>query len=78
MPSSYFTSLPPGLNSEQCLLWARREHVANCAVEFLITHNRPLEGPILTHLQHYVNGEISLGQAIGRIVDHLAQSPGRT
>jgi|GEM_PF-6924064 hypothetical protein len=67
--------MPPNLSPEHRLHWTRRQHVADCAVEFLTAHNKPLDGAIFAHLQHYVNGEISLGQAIGRIVDYLAHEP---
>jgi hypothetical protein len=73
MSASCFTSLPSGLSPEQRLHWTRRQHVADCAVEFLAAHNKPLDSPIFAHLQHYVSGEISLGQAIGRILDYLAR-----
>ncbi|MBF9235794.1 hypothetical protein I2I05_00150 [Hymenobacter sp. BT683] len=73
MSSNYFLPQPSNLEPEQHAAWARRQYVADCAVTFLATKTNPLDSAVLAHLQDYVAGAATLGQAIGRIVDHVAQ-----
>ncbi|WP_035565152.1 hypothetical protein [Hymenobacter sp. IS2118] len=75
VPSPYFSPQPSGLGPEQRAAWARREYVADCAVAFLATKTNPLDRAVFHHLQDYVAGDATLGQAIGRIVDHVAREP---
>ncbi|SFQ26304.1 hypothetical protein [Hymenobacter arizonensis] len=73
--SSYFLSQPPHLSPEQRTAWNRRQYVAECAITFLANKAQPLDSAIIAHLQDFVAGSATLGQAIGRIVDHFAQQP---
>ncbi len=74
VPSPDFLSEPSGLDPEQHAAWTRRQYVAECAVTFLSTKTNPLDRAVLDHLQDYVAGDATLGQAIGRIVDHVARA----
>ncbi len=73
MPFSYFLPPPAELDPEQQAAWARRHYVADCAVKFLASKSKPLDSYIAAHLQDYIAGQTTLGQAIGRIVDHFAR-----
>jgi hypothetical protein len=75
MSSAFFMPPPAGLDPEQQANRTRRQYVADCALEFLAAKAKPLDSALIAHLQDYVNGDSTLGQAIGRIVDHLAQEP---
>ncbi|MCC3154038.1 hypothetical protein Q3A66_14020 [Hymenobacter sp. BT770] len=73
MPYSSFLTPPAGLSPEQQQQWTRRQYVAECAIDFLAAKDQPLNDSVLAHLQDYVSGEASLGQAIGRLVDYFAR-----
>jgi hypothetical protein len=72
MPSPVFLPVPADLDPQQRQSWANRQYVADCAVDFLTARAKPLDGPVVAHLQAYVRGESTLGQSIGRIVDYLS------
>ncbi|WP_426058229.1 hypothetical protein [Hymenobacter sp. B1770] len=73
--SSSFLPQPLNLSPEQHGAWNRRKYVAECAVTFLANKAQPLDDAIIAHLQNYVAGDATLGQAIGRMVDHFALQP---
>lgn len=71
-----YTSLPPqptGLSPIQQRAWGQR---CQTAVRILDQQAATTTGPdteMLVYLQCYVRGEITLGQAIGRLLDHQAR-----
>ena len=76
MYSLYSLTLPDTRREEERLLSARRLLVAENILETLAANDTSPDAGAITFLQQYVNGVATLGQAIGRLVDHLAQEPG--
>jgi hypothetical protein len=75
MYSLYSLTLPDSRREEERLLSARRLLVAENIIDTLATNGTGPDASAISFLQQYVNGAVTLGQAIGRLVDHLAQSP---
>ncbi len=74
--SARFHSPPAGLGPEQLQKWAHRLLTVEEALAGLTAEGTVPDDAILAHLQDYVNNDITLGQALGRIVDHRAQQSG--
>lgn len=72
MPSLSFLPPPDGLGPEQRQRWALRLRTAEDALAGLTAGGTAAAG----HLHDYVNGRITLGQALGRVVDHRARAAG--
>ena len=73
MSSSLLMPDPAGSDQAQRLDCARRLLVAENILETISADGSGPDTGSLAYLQAYINGEISLGQAVGSIVDHLAQ-----
>ena len=72
MPCSYFSQLPDGLTPTQERAWHQRCQTASrIMAQQAATAGGP-DAEVLAYLQLYVHGEITLGQAIGRLLDHQA------
>jgi len=73
MPYSSFPPHPTGLTPAQERAWNQRCQTAGriIAQQAAITGGPDTE--VIVHLQPYVRGEITLGQAIGRLLDHHAR-----
>lgn len=67
---------PAGLGPEQRLRWARRLLAVEDALAALTAAGTTPAAVVLAYLHDYVNGDITLGQALGRIVDHRARAAG--
>ena len=74
MPS-YFTPIPTHLDPDQRLHCARRQLVAENIIDTMAANGTGPDDASIGYLQRYIDGESSLGQAVGRIIDHLAQTP---
>jgi F0F1-type ATP synthase assembly protein I len=74
MTSSIFTPPPVGSDSAQHLEWTRRQDVAECILAALAAEGHRCDSPIIACLQPYVSGHLTLGQALGRVIDHLART----
>jgi len=73
MPCASFYPLPDGLSPSQQRAWQQRCQTAG---RILAQQAATTGGPdveVLAHLQPYVQGEITLGQAIGRLLDHQSR-----
>lgn len=69
---SQFYPCPDGLTPAQQHRWAYRCQVAERLLDRQAATTPP-DTETLTHLQHYVRGEINLGQLIGRVLDCQAR-----
>ena len=75
MSPSVFPPPPAGLGPEQRLRWAQRLLAVEDALAALAADGTAPDAAVLAHLRDYVSERITLGQALGRIVDHRAQQP---
>lgn len=62
--------MPDGLPAEQHGSWAVRLQLAQNALAVFCDESPEPDATIVGHLQDYVDQHISMGQAVGRIVDH--------
>ena len=69
---SCFQSVPTGLSAQQRQEWDYRRQNAERILAKQAQADPHLE--TVAHLQHYVNGDITLGQAIGRVLDAQART----
>ncbi len=78
MPSTSYPLLPPpdGHGPGQGPQRARRLAVVEDALAALTAASTTPDAVVPAHLHDYVNGAITLGQALGRIVDHRARAAG--
>ncbi|HEX8328722.1 MAG TPA: hypothetical protein VF629_14365 [Hymenobacter sp.] len=72
--SAYFAPIPPHLALDQRLQCARRQLVAENILDTMIANGTTPDESVLSYLQGYIDGDSTLGQAVGRIVDHFASS----
>ena len=70
--NSFFQPCPAELTSAQRQHWDRRRQTAERLLDQHAAAPAP-DAETLTHLQHYVRGEITLGQLIGRLLDAQAR-----
>ena len=68
-------ALPANLCEDEQALGASRLLVAENIFDTLAANGSSPDAGALAFLQQYINGVATLGQAIGRLVDHLAQDP---
>ncbi|TPG66354.1 hypothetical protein [Hymenobacter nivis] len=71
IPSS-FHPLPEGLTLSQQQEWYQRCQTARRILAQQVATTGGPDVEILAYLQPYVHGEITLGQAIGRLLNHQA------
>lgn len=76
--SSYFAPISPLLDLDQRLQCARRQLVAENILDTMIFNGTAPTESLLGYLQGYISGSSTLGQAVGRIIDYLAQVPAST
>ncbi len=76
MPSLSFPPPPDGLGPEQRQRWALRLRTVEDALAGLTADGTAPDDAVVGYLHDYVNGRITLGQALGRIVDHRARAAG--
>lgn len=74
MSSSYFHHLPAGHSPEQAQAWHTRCRTAEAALARQVAAGVAPDAETIAHFQAYVNGDITLGQAIGRVVDKLSRA----
>jgi hypothetical protein len=73
MPCSSFLPLPDGLTPGQERAWNQRCQTAGRIIAQQAATTGGPDAEVIIHLQPYVRGEISLGQAIGRLLDYQAR-----
>ena len=73
MPCSSFPPLPAGLTPAQERAWTQRCWTAGRIIAQQAATAGGPDAEVIIHLQPYVRGEITLGQAIGRLLDHQAR-----
>ena len=73
MPDSSFQSRPLGLTSTQRREWDQRCQTAERILDQHAVISPRADAEVMAHLQPYVRGEITLGQAIGRLLDYQAR-----
>jgi hypothetical protein len=74
MSSTYFQPLPAGYSPEQEQLWHNRCRTAEAALARQVAAGVAPDAEMIAHFQAYVNGDITLGQAIGRVLDKLSRT----
>ncbi|GAB3332331.1 hypothetical protein ACFQT0_04790 [Hymenobacter humi] len=72
--SSYFTPISTRLDPDQRLHCARRQLVAENILDTMAANGTGPDDTSIGYLQRYIDDESSLGQAVGRIIDHLAHT----
>jgi hypothetical protein len=77
MSSRYFQPLPPGHSPEQAQAWHHRCRTAEAALARQVAAGAVPDAESIVHFQAYVNGDITLGQAIARVLDKLSR-PGHS
>jgi len=70
---SSFHPLPDGLTSSQQRAWHQRCQTAGRILAQQAATTGGPDAEVFAHLRPYVHGEITLGQAIGRLLDHQAR-----
>jgi hypothetical protein len=78
MSFPYFQPLPAGHSPEQAQAWHTRCRTAEAALARQVAAGVVPDAEIIAHFQAYVNGDITLGQAIGRVLDKLSRTDYRT
>lgn len=73
MPCFSFLPLPAGLTPAQECEWHQRCWTAGRILAQQAATTGGPDAEVVIHLQPYVRGEITLGQAIGRLLDHQAR-----
>ena len=73
MSSTYFQSPPTGQTPEHAHAWHHRCRTAEAALARQVAAGVAPEAETIAHFQVYVNNEITLGQAIDRVLDKLSQ-----
>jgi hypothetical protein len=74
MSSPYFQSLPAGQSPEQEQAWHNRCRTAEAALARQVAAGASPDAEAIAHFQAYVTGDITLGQAIGRVLDKLSRA----
>lgn len=76
MPSPFLPP-PADLGPEQLPVWSSRLRTAEQVLAALAAHNAPPAPAVVSFLQDYIAGRLTLGQALAHLVDYLATSPGQ-
>jgi hypothetical protein len=74
MSSNYFRPLPAGYSPEKEKAWHYRCRTAEDALARQVAAGAVPDAEAIAHFQAYVNGDITLGQAIGRVLDKLSRA----
>lgn len=74
MASVVLAPCPAGLPTAQQQAWEQRHQTAARILARQTDPAPAADSAVLAHLQHYVRGEITLGQAVGRVLDHQARA----
>jgi hypothetical protein len=80
MFSTHFHQPPAGQSPEQAQAWHNRCCTAEATLARQVVAGVAPDAETIAHFQSYVNGSITLGQAIGRTLDQLSRPgyyPGR-
>jgi hypothetical protein len=73
MSKAYFTHIPDQLDPAQRVAWLRRQRTAENTLEIQAIGGSAPDAETVAHFQRYVNGEITLAQAIERVRRQMAQ-----
>jgi hypothetical protein len=74
MSSTYFQPPLASQTPEQAHAWQHRCRTAEAALARQVAAGLVPDAETIAHFQAYVNGDITLGQAIGRVLDKLART----
>ena len=73
MSASYFKPMPPHLTLEQRKEWERRQHTAENTLAIQALGGTTPNEETTAKFQRYINGEITLAQAIMQVREQMAQ-----
>lgn len=73
MSTISFEPMPPGLTAEQRTQWQRRQLTAHNTLEIQALAGTGANAETLAYFRRYVNGEITLAQAITQAREQIAQ-----